>query len=220
MDRLHYSYQEAENGLKALEAYRNGTSQFKIILMDMSMPISKSEAPLFQSDGLILHAVDGMTSTRAIRQYEKSKQLPRCRIVALTGIASASARLEALSSGIDYFMTKPMNFRALESLLKDKEEEKQTHHEPLISKNLVKTEKNTEAEATGESIDLDDNPQQEASSVEKDNAATKAEVQYDLGTLKTSRPTSLEKDPQLEASIVEKEKTAAEVETQQKMECV
>jgi CheY-like chemotaxis protein len=41
MKRHHYSYLEAENGFDALEAYKNSTSQFETILMDMSMPISK-----------------------------------------------------------------------------------------------------------------------------------------------------------------------------------
>ncbi|RYF42470.1 MAG: response regulator, partial [Cytophagaceae bacterium] len=62
--------------------------------------------------------VDGMTTTRAIRDYEHENNMKRCRIVALTGLASASARLEALSSGVDHFMTKPLNFKALGSLLK------------------------------------------------------------------------------------------------------
>lgn len=59
-----------------------------------------------------------MTSTRSIRAFEATHALPRCRIVALTGLASASARLEALSSGVDHFMTKPMNFRVLEGYLR------------------------------------------------------------------------------------------------------
>ena len=67
---------------------------------DMSMPI-----------------MDGMSATRAIRQYERTNNLPRCSIVALTGLASPSAKLEAWNSGIDHFMTKPINFKALEQLL-------------------------------------------------------------------------------------------------------
>lgn len=65
--------------------------------------------------------MDGMSATRAIRQYEKHNNLPRCSIVALTGLASASAKLEAWSSGIDHFMTKPIHFKALEELLKKEE---------------------------------------------------------------------------------------------------
>ncbi|KAF1921711.1 hypothetical protein BDU57DRAFT_59188 [Ampelomyces quisqualis] len=104
MKRHNYTYAEAENGLEALEIYQAGSSSFHTILMDMSMPV-----------------MDGMTCTRAIRFFEHSNKLPRCRIVALTGLASASARLEALSSGVDYFMTKPMKFRMLEGLLKRSE---------------------------------------------------------------------------------------------------
>lgn len=68
--------------------------------------------------------MDGMTSTRAIRQLEDANNIERCRIVALTGLASASARLEALSSGVDHFMTKPLNFRDLEALLQKEEKRK------------------------------------------------------------------------------------------------
>jgi CheY-like chemotaxis protein len=65
-----------------------------------------------------------MTSTRAIRQYERDNSLARCCIVALTGLASATARLEALSSGVSHFMTKPLSFKTLGSLLRKEEEKK------------------------------------------------------------------------------------------------
>ena len=62
--------------------------------------------------------MDGMSATRAIRQYEQAYNIPRCCIIALTGLASASAKLEAWNSGIDYFMTKPINFKELSEVLK------------------------------------------------------------------------------------------------------
>jgi CheY-like chemotaxis protein len=61
--------------------------------------------------------MDGMTATRRIREYEHKHGVKRTFIVALTGLASASARLEAWSSGIDHFMTKPIKFKAREQLL-------------------------------------------------------------------------------------------------------
>jgi DNA-binding response OmpR family regulator len=88
--------------------------------------------------------VDGMTSTRAIRQYEDTNRLPRCRIVALTGLASASARLEAISSGVDHFMTKPMNFKALEALLKRGNERRRKHSESQMALRSAKEEETTE----------------------------------------------------------------------------
>ncbi|KAL5120178.1 hypothetical protein ACEQ8H_002004 [Pleosporales sp. CAS-2024a] len=117
MKRHCYSFQEATNGLEALEAYKSSETQFETVLMDMSMPI-----------------MDGMTSTRAIRQYENANKLARCRIIALTGLASASARLEALSSGVDHFVTKPTNFVALERLLERSSEKRRRYSESLISK--------------------------------------------------------------------------------------
>ncbi|KAH7401588.1 hypothetical protein BKA66DRAFT_405445 [Pyrenochaeta sp. MPI-SDFR-AT-0127] len=104
LNKHNIPYQEASNGLEAFNAYKDDALRFKVILMDMSMPV-----------------MDGMTATRAIREYERSRKLPRCCIIALTGLASASAKLEAWNSGIDHFMTKPIHFRKLEEFLKNGE---------------------------------------------------------------------------------------------------
>jgi CheY-like chemotaxis protein len=45
MKRHNYSYQEADNGQEALEAYQMSFGKFQTILMDMSMPISKLITP-------------------------------------------------------------------------------------------------------------------------------------------------------------------------------
>ncbi|KAH7384045.1 hypothetical protein DE146DRAFT_213649 [Phaeosphaeria sp. MPI-PUGE-AT-0046c] len=101
MKKYNLPYAEAENGLEALRTYQSAQDSFDIILMDMSMPV-----------------MDGMSATRAIRQYEQEYNIPRCCIVALTGLASASAKLEAWNAGIDQFMTKPVNFKGLEKYIK------------------------------------------------------------------------------------------------------
>ncbi|KAJ4353765.1 uncharacterized protein N0V89_005495 [Didymosphaeria variabile] len=100
-----YTYSEAENGLAALQAYQNPNLRHDFILMDMSMPV-----------------MDGMTATRAIRQYEQAYNVPRCCIIVLTGLASSSARLEAWSSGIDQYLTKPVNFQKLAEILGQEKE--------------------------------------------------------------------------------------------------
>jgi CheY-like chemotaxis protein len=69
-------------------------------MTDMSMPV-----------------MDGMTATRAIREHEQNNNMPRSCIIALTGLASSSARLEAWSSGIDHYITKPVKYRELRELL-------------------------------------------------------------------------------------------------------
>ncbi|KAH6639704.1 hypothetical protein C7974DRAFT_422225 [Boeremia exigua] len=101
MKKHNFQYVEAENGLEALRAYQSTPTLFSIILMDMSMPV-----------------MDGMSATRAIRQYEQEYNISRCCIIALTGLASASAKLEAWNAGIDHFMTKPVNFKALQDFLR------------------------------------------------------------------------------------------------------
>jgi DNA-binding response OmpR family regulator len=91
-----------------------------------------------------------MTSTQAIREYEMANNLPKCGIVALTGLASASARLEALSSGVDHFMTKPMNFRALETLLKRGSERTRKHSESKTAIRSAVEENAHDAEDAGQ----------------------------------------------------------------------
>jgi CheY-like chemotaxis protein len=68
--------------------------------MDISMPV-----------------MDGMTSTRLIREYEMDNNLTPSHIIALTGLTSASAKLEAWTSGVDDFLTKPVDFKKLEQLM-------------------------------------------------------------------------------------------------------
>jgi CheY-like chemotaxis protein len=104
MKKYGFPFEQASNGKEALDKYKEGPHKFDVILMDMSMPV-----------------MDGMSATRAIRQHERNNNLPRCSIVALTGLASSSAKLEAWSSGIDHFMTKPINFKALGKLLRTDE---------------------------------------------------------------------------------------------------
>ncbi|KAI4612432.1 hypothetical protein J4E80_007165 [Alternaria sp. BMP 0032] len=104
MKKNGLQFDQASNGQEAVDKYREGPRKYDVILMDMSMPV-----------------MDGMSATRAIREYERNNKLPRCSIVALTGLASSSAKLEAWSSGIDHFMTKPVNFKALGDLLKSDE---------------------------------------------------------------------------------------------------
>lgn len=118
-----------------------------------------------------------MTSTREIREFENTNKLPRCRIVALTGLASASARLEALSSGVDHFMTKPMNFRALEGLLKRGNERRRKHSEsqiPKVFKEKEKSEKDLEIVLSS----LNEvGPQQEAKGTEQARQADASVLQ-------------------------------------------
>lgn len=98
--RQQLRYCEAMNGLEAFEAYKSEalsstppTRPFDFILMDISMPI-----------------MDGLTSTRSIRKFEKEHDLPRSHIVALTGLASAQDQQDAQDAGVDMYLVKPVKF--------------------------------------------------------------------------------------------------------------
>jgi DNA-binding response OmpR family regulator len=96
--------------------------------------------------------MDGMSSTRAIRQLEDLYDIPRCQIIALTGLASASARLEALSSGVDQFITKPLNFRLLSSLLEKNDQKRKQSDDMRDAKEAGQENKSEETTANGSQV--------------------------------------------------------------------
>jgi two-component system, sensor histidine kinase len=85
----------AENGQEALDALVRGARP-GLILMDCQMPV-----------------MDGFEATAQIRQWEKTHGLPRLPIVALTAGAFESDRQSCLAAGMDDFLTKPINVKAL-----------------------------------------------------------------------------------------------------------
>jgi CheY-like chemotaxis protein len=98
--RQNLRYVEATNGLEAFEIFKaesQATSSpsrpFEFVLMDLSMPV-----------------MDGLTSTRQIRQYEAKMGLPKSHIVALTGLASAQDQMDAQEAGVDMYLVKPVKF--------------------------------------------------------------------------------------------------------------
>jgi CheY-like chemotaxis protein len=99
--RQNLRYSEAMNGLEALETFKREANitdstpirPFDFVLMDLSMPV-----------------MDGLTSTRQIRQFEKKLGLQRSTIVALTGLASAQDQQDASDAGVDMYLVKPVKF--------------------------------------------------------------------------------------------------------------
>lgn len=62
--------------------------------------------------------MSGIESTRAIRSLEKRSRTKGSLIIALTGLAAASDKVEAYEAGIDLFMVKPVSFKQLEKTMK------------------------------------------------------------------------------------------------------
>lgn len=105
MKKARHPYVTAKDGLQAVQAYEKASADsqtaVKYILMDISMPV-----------------MDGIESTKAIRQYERKEGIKeRAVIIALTGLSMESTRKEMMEVGADYFLSKPVKFKDLIQLL-------------------------------------------------------------------------------------------------------
>jgi CheY-like chemotaxis protein len=67
--------------------------------MDISMPM-----------------MDGFEATRQIRELEKNMGYTRCHIFAISGLASEDAQKEAFATGLDLFLSKPVQFKQLSQI--------------------------------------------------------------------------------------------------------
>jgi CheY-like chemotaxis protein len=105
MSKLGRAYGAAVNGKEAVDAYLCDPGQYAGIIMDISMPV-----------------MDGFEATRRIRQFEAQNQVvPPVAILALTGLASTTAHQEALESGVNVFLTKPVRLKMLSGVLESME---------------------------------------------------------------------------------------------------
>jgi CheY-like chemotaxis protein len=86
-------------GLSAVEAWDE--SDYDFILMDVQMPV-----------------MDGLSATRMIRERE-SERGGHTIIIALTAYAMAGDRKRCLDAGMDEYMSKPIDFEQLFSLVDD-----------------------------------------------------------------------------------------------------
>jgi CheY-like chemotaxis protein len=91
-----YRVVEAVNGEQAVEAAEKERPD--LILMDLSLP-----------------KLDGLAATRQIRQGEGFGQVP---IVAVSAHDTSDFHADALAAGCNEYVTKPIDFDELESLLK------------------------------------------------------------------------------------------------------
>lgn len=97
LERGGYKVKIVNNGKIAFETYQN--SSFDAILMDIQMP-----------------EMDGYEATREIRKIENNtdKHIP---IVAMTAHAMKGDKEKCLASGMDHYITKPINPEVLYKLL-------------------------------------------------------------------------------------------------------
>ncbi|KAL2839368.1 hypothetical protein BJY01DRAFT_28611 [Aspergillus pseudoustus] len=98
--KIGCTYDTATDGLIALNKYKESRKAYDLILMDISMPV-----------------MDGVVSTNEIRLFEEERNLPRSRIMAVTGVASTDMQQRAKAAGIDDYLVKPVSLLALKKVI-------------------------------------------------------------------------------------------------------
>jgi CheY-like chemotaxis protein len=116
-NKLQYTY--AMDGLQALHAYKSAPLQYRTIFMGKLATLNLPHLCICSLTPLDISmpVMGGLESTRAIRAFEKEQQIPAAIIIVLTGMASASIEQEAVGSGASLFLTKPLRFKELGSIL-------------------------------------------------------------------------------------------------------
>lgn len=98
LEKLGMNVQLASNGREALERFTQST--FDLVLMDCEMP-----------------EMDGYEATRAIREFEQCHGRAPTLIAALTAHAIPALKQRAFDSGMDEYLTKPVNRETIIALL-------------------------------------------------------------------------------------------------------
>ena len=99
--RQGYACFLADDGQQAVDMVTQGAVTPDLILMDCQMPV-----------------MDGLEATRHIRRWETGESRTRVPIIALTASAFAEDKARCDEAGMDDFLSKPVDFNALETLLK------------------------------------------------------------------------------------------------------
>ncbi|MBL8910192.1 MAG: response regulator [Archangium sp.] len=98
VERLGHQVVHVTDGALAIDAVAK--EPFDVVLMDMQMPV-----------------LDGLEATRRIRQREAGEKHQRLPIIALTANAMKGDDQICIDAGMDAYLTKPLDFDRLSSLL-------------------------------------------------------------------------------------------------------
>ena len=99
LNRMGLTTRLVEDGQAAFEVYTS-SEEFDGVLMDISMP-----------------RMNGLESTRLIRDWERNNEQRRCPIIAITANAYSEDRDACLDAGMDDFIVKPIMVERLSASL-------------------------------------------------------------------------------------------------------
>ncbi|HVK98734.1 MAG TPA: 7TM diverse intracellular signaling domain-containing protein [Dongiaceae bacterium] len=100
LKKLDVNYTIAANGDIALQHLQREGATFDLVLMDCEMPL-----------------VDGYTTAKRYREYEKQHHLPRLPIIALTAHVLQEHQAQTQQAGMDDHIGKPLEFNTLKEKL-------------------------------------------------------------------------------------------------------
>jgi two-component system, chemotaxis family, sensor kinase Cph1 len=89
-----YDVMIAKNGKEAIQMLEK--DNFDIVIMDVRMPV-----------------MDGLTATRIIKEKQKNGDLPHIPVLGMTANVMKKDRDECLASGMDDYISKPLDFSEL-----------------------------------------------------------------------------------------------------------
>jgi PAS domain S-box-containing protein len=118
LEGMGYRADVVANGLEVLEALQR--QSYDVILMDVQMP-----------------EMDGLEASRAIHEGWPAEQHPR--IVAMTANAMQGDREECLAAGMDDYLTKPIQIKALQEAVERIGLWARVHRRPTSPLSPVKT---------------------------------------------------------------------------------
>lgn len=99
LKKLGLTWVIANNGKEAVELISSG-STFNLVLMDLFMPV-----------------MNGIDATKAIRCWEHINQMPPIPIIAQSADVYSETITEAMESGMNGFINKPIDLHELHSAL-------------------------------------------------------------------------------------------------------
>lgn len=98
LENCGYLWESAENGKEAFDKFKH--NKYDIILMDVQMP-----------------EMDGISTTKAIRQLETQENREPITIIGVTAYAENKDRDRCLAAGMNDFISKPFNIDNLQEKL-------------------------------------------------------------------------------------------------------
>ncbi len=110
LEKLGHTVTIAHNGRQALQNLLS--SRYDCVLMDIQMP-----------------EMDGFEATRHIRCHEQFRDVADIPIIALTAFAMTGDREQCLRSGMNHYLSKPVDIDALSELLEQQAGCRHDHHE-------------------------------------------------------------------------------------------